>query len=204
MAGMSMSMSAKQRAKYPNGGGQNAKYNEVRHATIVQAIRDGNYQATAAAMAGIHLSTFTDWLRAARAEREAGIAPEDSRHPEYHQLVADIEEAEADFESRMVKKVVDTAQTNAPNTWQAAMTILERKYPEKFGRRDAIKVQGDKENPIQVETRHVLDDESTREIGRDLFRRLTAARAGLPGGVRLGDESTDAGTIEGEGIEVSD
>jgi transposase len=188
--------------------GGKPRYNEVVHQTIVQAIREGNYIGTAAALAGVARSTIDDWTRTGRMEMKAaeeyGTEP---IHPHYVQLVKDMEEAEADFESRMVKKVVNVAESNQPQTWQAAMTILERKYPAKFGKKDALKIQGDEENPIQVETRHVLDDESTREVGRDLLRRLTSARTGLPGGVRLGDESAlteGIDTIDGEAEEISD
>lgn len=183
------------------------KYNEVVHEGIVQAVRNGNYRGTAARLMGINESTLRDWMNLAQSYREQGLEPGDPevRFPEYLKLLEDLESAEAEFEDQMVGMVRQAALSGVPQTWQAAMTALERKHPEKWGKRDALKIQGDAESPLQVETRHVLDDNSTRELGRDLLRRLTAARAGLSSGVRLGDESAfDAEVVESQATEIPD
>jgi transposase-like protein len=183
------------------------KYNEVVHAAMVDAVRAGNYRGTAARLCGIHESTLRDWIRPIEQAREMGLTREQVANPEYWDLLHDLEEAEADFEQTMVSRVAAAANSGAPNTWQAAMTLLERKMPEKFGKRDALKISGDEEHPLQVETRHLLGaDDDTRQIGRDFLGRITAARAVLAGGVRVRDESTgdEAGTVESTATEVPD
>jgi transposase-like protein len=182
------------------------KYNDVVHAAIVQAVRDGNYRGTAARLVGINETTLRDWLRPAEEWRAAGLTEENAPKPEYLRLLADIEEAEADFEAAMVSRVTAAANSGMPNTWPAAMTILERKMPEKFGKRDALKISGDAENPLQVETRHVIDTEDSRSLGRDFLRSIAVPRTGITGGDGIRDESAaDAGdVIEGEATEVPD
>jgi transposase-like protein len=183
------------------------KYNEVVHAAIVQTVRDGNYRGTAARLAGINESTLRDWLNPAIQARDMGLTREEAPDPDYWDLLHDIEEAEADFEQQMISRVTAAANSGAPNTWQAAMTILERKMPEKFGKRDALKISGDEDHPLQVETRHLIGaDDDTRSIGRDFLGRIAASRAVLAGGVRVRDESTgdEAGEIESTATEVPD
>jgi hypothetical protein len=183
------------------------KYNEVVHQAIVQTVRDGNYRGTGARLAGINESTLRDWLAIGKEYREQGYSPGDPgmQNPEYLQLLIDIEEAEADFETAMVGRVTAAANSGAPNTWPAAMTILERKMPEKFGRRDALKVSGDAENPLQVEAKHVLDRDDARELGRDFLRSLAVSRPGIASGDGVRRELTaDAGEIDGEAEELED
>jgi hypothetical protein len=48
---------------------------------------------------------------------------------------------------RIVNSVEEVKTRNAPS-WTAAMTFLERKYPDRWGRYDRLTVGGDAENPI--------------------------------------------------------
>jgi transposase-like protein len=179
------------------------KYNEQVHQIIVDSMRNGNHASTAAHLAGINPTTLGDWVRPVRHARERGETRDQQIYPEYWDLMEDMEKAEAEFEESMVGVVTQTALSGAPNTWQAAMTILERTRPERFGKRDALKIQGDDEHPLQVETRHLLGDESTREVGRDLLGRIAVSRAGLPSGIRVRDGSSPD-EVESEGFEVPD
>jgi hypothetical protein len=191
----------------PQTNASKRKYNEIIHAAIVQAVRDGNYRGTAARLVGINESTLRDWTIIGQEYRDQGFEPADDgmRFPEYLQLLCDLEEAEADFEQSMVGRVAAAANSGAPNTWQAAMTILERKMPEKFGKRDALKVSGDAENPLQVEARHVLDVDESRELGRDFLRSIAVSRPGISSGDGVRHELTaDAGEVEGEATEIPD
>lgn len=64
-------------------------------------------------------------------------------------LVALLEKAEAAAELEAVANVKLAGQ----NSWQASMTYLERKYPDRWGRRDPhrIEVTGAGGGPVQVE-----------------------------------------------------
>jgi transposase-like protein len=106
------------------------KYNAVRHEIIVNAVEAGNYRATAARLADVHPSQLYKWLEEGAQASDAEL-PYDSPEGRYRKLFEDVEGAEARFESKMVGKVTEAADD--PKNWTAAMTILERTRPEKFG-----------------------------------------------------------------------
>lgn len=60
-----------------------------------------------------------------------------------------LERAEAQAEVRAVTNVVKAGE----NQWQASMTYLERKYPDRWGRRDraSLEVSGPQGGPMQVQ-----------------------------------------------------
>ena len=89
---------------------------------FLAAISDGNYRETAAKLAGIPKSTLYNWLKLAEAGNEAAIAFSDA-----------LEKAEAYAESKAVRNTLRAGEL--PQFWAANMTYLERKYPEKWGRR---------------------------------------------------------------------
>jgi hypothetical protein len=93
---------------------------------IVQAIRSGNYANVAARYAGIDERSYFGWMQ--RGEREgSGI---------YFQFFLAIKDAESAAEVEAVAQV----RLAARESWQAAMTWLERKFPERWGRRERIDV----------------------------------------------------------------
>lgn len=107
---------------------------------IVGAIRSGAYNETAAAYANIAEKTFYNWLTRGREDAEAGIEPEDSIHLQFLQA---IEKAQADAEIENLL-VVRGAAIGKPSKegvpgeaqdWKAAAWYLERKHPDRYGRR---------------------------------------------------------------------
>jgi transposase len=88
---------------------------------IVGLIAAGSYAEPAARAAGISASTFYSWM-------ERGQLEEDGIFREFREA---IKRAEAEAEISAVK-VVTSAM---PRSWQAAMTFLERKHPDRWGRR---------------------------------------------------------------------
>lgn len=95
---------------------------------IVQAIRAGNYADAAARSAGISPSTYYRWLE--RGERAASGA-----HREFRDAV---KRAEADAEVHAVA-IVRKAMAE---DWRAAMAYLERRYPERWRRRETTELTG--------------------------------------------------------------
>lgn len=91
-------------------------------ARLVCAIREGNYYETAARLAGIAVSGVREWLRAAENgdERYLGIADV-------------IHAAAAAAEAESVRDVRKAGKD--PRNWAASMTYLERRYPDRWGRR---------------------------------------------------------------------
>jgi hypothetical protein len=89
---------------------------------LVSLLRAGNYVAVAVRATGISRALFYQWL-----DRGASDAPEDA---EYAELRARVEEAKAHAEARHVANIANAAREN----WQAAAWLLERMYPERWGR----------------------------------------------------------------------
>jgi hypothetical protein len=89
---------------------------------ICAAIKAGNYASVAARAAGITEATFHNWMKAGEGQ-ESG---------EFFEFFEAVKKAEAEREVTLVKFV----KLNALNNWQAAMTMLERLHPDRWGRRD--------------------------------------------------------------------
>jgi transposase len=161
-------------------GDVKSKYSPPVHEAIVAAIRQGNYKSTAARLVGIAPTTLTGWLR-------SGEADENSR---YRQLYLECEQAEAEWESEMLGKV--RAAAEKPQNWAAAMTMLERRMPEKYGRRDALTVEGNPDRPITVATHAVLTDPERMEAMLGRFAELAQqTAAALPAGDDVEDGEWD-------------
>jgi transposase-like protein len=90
---------------------------------IVGYLRAGAYVETAAAAAGISKQTLYNWLRRAVDENE--------RDPIFAKFAAAVEEAQALAEVRDIALIGKAAETQ----WQAAAWRLERKSPERWGRK---------------------------------------------------------------------
>jgi hypothetical protein len=89
---------------------------------IVDALRAGNFIQTAAEYAGVDRSTVHDWLRRGKRERQG----------QYRDFVEQVRKAEADSE---VRDLAIISKAALEGTWQAAAWRLERKFPERYGRR---------------------------------------------------------------------
>jgi transposase len=88
---------------------------------IVEAIEKGNYANTACWLAGISDVTYYHWKQ--RGER--GEEP-------YASFLKAVKEAEAKAEADALKIITEAAR----NSWQAAAWYLERKKPDKWGRKE--------------------------------------------------------------------
>jgi transposase-like protein len=117
----------------PNAGRKTKLTPEVQE-KIVSAIRAGNYAAIAAEYAGISEGTFYGWLKRGR-EESKGV---------FFEFLKAVKGAEREAEVRAVAHV----QKHFAENWTAAMTFLERKFPQRWGRRDRT--------PVEVDPRDVL------------------------------------------------
>jgi transposase len=106
-------------------GGRPTKLDEELTEQFVSMLRAGNYIGVAARAVGIGRRTFGDWMERGRSEREAD-AP-------YREFRMRVEQARAEGEVRNVVQIATAAREN----WQAAAWILERSYPERWGRPSA-------------------------------------------------------------------
>lgn len=104
---------------------------------ICQAIRAGNYLETAAAYAGISKVTLHEWMRRGRREMERveeaeGRARIRKKEAPFVEFLNSVEKALAEAEVRDVILIGKAAEVN----WQAAAWRLERKFPDRWGRRE--------------------------------------------------------------------
>lgn len=106
---------------------------------ICRVIRAGNYIETAAAYAGISKSTLYDWLRRGK-RAKSGI---------YRQFSDAVQKALAESEIRDVMIIAKAAEEN----WQAAAWRLERKFPERWGRKERVQADINHLNPLDVNVR---------------------------------------------------
>src|SRR5262245_6191057 len=96
--------------------------NPAKIGRLVDLLVQGNYRETAAKIVGISSRAIRMWMEKA----EAG--------DERYQAVAQVVQiAEGLAEASAVRNVM--AAGKSPQFWAAAMTYLERKHPEKWGRR---------------------------------------------------------------------
>jgi len=112
---------------------------------LLASLRDGNYREIACRQAGIAKQTFYYWLKRAETGEEAAMA-----------LLDAVERAEAEAEAETVGNV--RRASKLPQFWAAGMTYLERKSPDRWGRRGEdsntpkIVVQiGVKDGDVQVQ-----------------------------------------------------
>lgn len=114
---------------------------------LFDALADGNYTSTAAHAAGLHPHTVRRWME--RGEKEPDSA--------FGAFCGAIKAAEAAAEAAIVKRIKMAADAG-PQFWAAGMTLLERRSPDRWGRRpestDAPRVVvqiGVKDGDVQVQ-----------------------------------------------------
>jgi hypothetical protein len=118
----------KEKAKGP--GGRPCKLTPEVQQKICDLIQAGNYDYIAAQAAGISVDTFYLWKREGEEAIRAG------KEDNYFKFLKAIKNAEAKREAASVARVV------ADPSWQATMTYLERRYPERWSKRDRTDVSG--------------------------------------------------------------
>lgn len=96
---------------------------------ICEYVRQGLTYEIAARAAGISESTFYRW-------RERG---EKARGGKFREFWEALKRAEAEAEQRLVERILSASS----DTWQAAAWILERRYPDRWGRKDRVKHETD-------------------------------------------------------------
>ena len=114
---------AKKKRKPKTENGRPTALNPELQAQIVGFIEAGCYVETAAQAAGVHKTTFYQWLKKSHDPKKNNI---------YREFRYAIEKAMARAELRDVKNIYDAAK----ESWQASAWRLERKFPDRWGRKD--------------------------------------------------------------------
>lgn len=101
-------------------------------ARVADATRKGHPITTAGTMAGIGASTGFTWLQAGQEELDAG--QELGPHVGFLKAVKQAEADMVDSRLDVINEAGDKGQ------WAAAMTLLERRMPDSFGRNQTVTV----------------------------------------------------------------
>lgn len=131
--------------------GRPTKLNEQTHETIVAAVRAGNYVETAAKAAGIDPATFYRWMERGEADIENDVASP------FREFCEAVEKAKAESEKIDLDHIAKAA---GEGSWQAAAWRLERRFPDKWGKNDRMKIEhaGSIGRDVEVLTDEQLDE----------------------------------------------
>lgn len=99
-------------------------------AALLDGLRKGYPKGTAAAVAGIGVSTLNEWEHA------------------FPELAADVKEAEQQGKAKLVDKVREA------DSWQSAAWLLERRFPDEFAHRSKVEMKVD----VQSEVKRVAEE----------------------------------------------
>ena len=126
---------------------------------ICQLISDGNYINISCEAVGISRRSFHSWIEQGGKDIEAGI------ESKYATFLSSVLRAEAEAETKLVKTVNDAT----PKNWVAAMTLLERRHPERWGRKDRLTPQKIHGRQVILEVRLVdrTKDKDKLEAGSE-------------------------------------
>ena len=128
---------------------------------IAESIRAGAYAEQAARAAGITPSTYYDWIK----RGEAGERP-------FSEFSDAVRACEAEAEVAAITVLRDAAQTGE---WRAAAHYLERRHPERWGRRERHHVESRVEHADT--TKEDFDaqvEELVAEVQQEADRRAEA------------------------------
>jgi len=133
--------------------GHKSKLSPARQEIICDGLREGQSIGACAALAGISRRTLTHWLERGRRE--------DADYSEFYTAVC---VAIAEFEKEAVSAIVKAGKKGS---WQAYMTLLERKHPETWGRRTVTRHEGHEGGPINFSLNLSIDDRQIIETEDD-------------------------------------
>lgn len=164
------------------------KFDPTRADTIIQFLRAGAFIETAAAAAGISKQTLYNWLE--RGLREHAK----SDNPPLAAWAAEAMKAQALSEVAMVSVVGKAAQMGV---WQAAAWHLERKFPERWGRRESVEHTGPGGGPLTTKdlTKHMTSGEKRARMAELLtkFQERQAADRARQAAADEADDAAEAG-----------
>lgn len=138
------------------GVAPNSKLTRKAIADLVTVLEKGAYIETAAAFTGVHKDTFYEWMKRGRRD----IA--DGKRSLYRELVDAVEKAHADFE------VAALTRLGGEDQWQATAWRLERRFPERYGRRSRVDYGNAEGKPFEMK----IDLEKLSGEERDALKAI--------------------------------
>lgn len=117
---------------------------------ICRLIADGNYVEAACGAVGITKQTYYTWLKVG----------EDAKSGKYHDFLDAIKIAEQEAEAQYVG-IINKAANDG--TWQAAAWWLERRQPDRWGRKERHEHSGG----ISLQVEYINDWRSSEDTAPD-------------------------------------
>lgn len=152
--------------------GRPSKYNSAIARKICQSVASGCSREAAAALAGISPSTLQEWR---------------NQLPEFSE---GLQKADAQFERSAVREIRKAGRK--PRNWAANAWMLERRYPQKWGKVDRHLVRA--ENAPGA----LMPDEYVRAINRALGITGVLKPIGVPSLLPDGNGQSDADILAAE------
>jgi len=123
-----------------NPGGRPTKLTEPLIQKICKFLHAGAYIETAAAASDVHKATLYEWLKSGAAIKrdEHELTPEDALLVRFSDAV---EKAMAESEITALKQIDAAARSGI---WQASAWRLERKFPQRWGRKICAEIPDEK------------------------------------------------------------
>jgi hypothetical protein len=149
-------------------------------ATIVSYVQAGAFMETASAAAGISKQTLYSWLKRGKAAAKGAL----------RDWWEEVQKALALSEVAMIGAVSQAAQDGQ---WQAAAWHLERKWPERYGRRERIEHTGPGGGPIQQQTGALDVSRMTTAEKRAKLQELMERAGAAPLAVQILAKRSDDG-----------
>jgi transposase len=142
--------------------GRPLKLNKDMIEKIAYFVSQGNYYVTACRCVGLSDPSFFEYMKRGEKDIENGV------ESIFADLVKALKTAEGEAEAVRVARI---QAAGVKGNWLADMTHLERRHPERWGRRDRLQVDESKQIQINVVVKHyeelppgqVIDGES-REL----------------------------------------
>ena len=126
-------------------GGRPSKLTPDVEKKLVDAVRAGNSREAAAKVSGISEATFYNWLSQGR----------EAKRGRFLEFLEAIKKAEGEAEQKAMSRIVEAGQKH----WQATAWWLERKYPNRWARRERHEVTGKDGGKLSIElVRTIIKD----------------------------------------------
>lgn len=107
--------------------GQGPSLTPELQAKVVALVRRGNLRNVAAASVGVTTRKFNDWLRLGAQGQEP-----------YADFLEAIDQAEAEWETRMVQSIEGAGVSGERGEWKASAWMLERRKPAVWGQKTQV------------------------------------------------------------------
>jgi hypothetical protein len=148
-------------------------------ARVAEATRKGHPITTAGTLAGIGAATATQWYSRGLEQLET-----DGELGSHALFALAVKQAEAELVDSQLGVIQDAG---SKGMWAAAMTLLERRFPQDFGRNQTVNV---KQESLTVVLHGTLPPGAEHELIAQAHARLRAAQLQIEAGGASQDEAT--------------